>query len=105
MSISAEILFTRIRYHNLIRLAHAFMAILWYSVRLSWNHATLWSFYVVHITRDLYGTFDDFNVFIGHSPYMTFYDFPVFCMVVNPGLLNTAILNHTFALDWLSKLK
>ena len=66
---SFKFLFTRMRYHNLIRYANA-MARLWYSVRLSW-YDTLWSVYDLHVVIPSNGIFYDFDVFIDHRIWLS----------------------------------
>ena len=99
MSILSQFSFTRILYYNRIKFAYAFpyygytivqfmtcmesycsLVFLW----LACSHRLLWYFLWLQCFH--------------RSPYMTFYDFPVFCMVVNPGSIFRMSTFHNF--DW-----
>ena len=92
-----KFLFARICYHNLIKFAHAFphyshtmvqsmtcmeshySMVFWW---LACYHKLLWNFLWLSCFH--------------RSPYMTFYDIPVFCIVVNPGnVVRTLIIHPT----------
>ena len=103
-SFLVKFLFTRIRYHSLIKFAHAFpyhghtmvqcmtcmdsynsMVFLW----LVCYHKLLWNFLWL-------------SCFHRWSAYMTFYDFRFFSMVVNPGyaIFTFIFENHVSSHEW-----
>ena len=64
-----KFLFTRIDYHNLIKIAHAFpyygRTMLECMTCMEYYYSkVVRSFYDLHVTINFYGTFYDFNVFI-----------------------------------------
>ena len=92
---SSNFVFTRIRCHNLTKIAHAF---------LYYGHTMYGTVYDLHGIILYYGLFMTCILrytsvellwlpCFHRSPYMTFYDFHVFCMVVNLTVVTCAIIS------------